>query len=109
MHTVHVCPYVCLRVFLPICLSLSLCPDRTCAKKLHISSSWFDTISPLRNTDCCERMMPMKPHGMTRPCAREGGEGARFQLLPRFERHEIRTTRVPAQRVVARGLCFEYG
>jgi hypothetical protein len=39
----------------------------TWAKKLHMSSSWLDTISPLRYTDCCDLMMPMKSHGMVRP------------------------------------------
>ena len=38
-----------------------------CAKKLHISSSWFDTISPLRYTLCCDLMMPMKSQGIVRP------------------------------------------
>ena len=41
----------------------------TCAKKLDISSSWFDTISPFRYTLCWLRTMPMKSQGTMRPCA----------------------------------------
>ena len=38
-----------------------------CAKKLHMSSSWLETISPFRYTLCCDLMMPMKSHGIVRP------------------------------------------
>ena len=37
------------------------------AKKLHINSSWLETISPFKYTLCCDLMMPMKSHGIVRP------------------------------------------